>query len=171
MIMNINDVIAKRIREARKDRGLTQQVIANHLGRTAAAISDLERGKVQVSAGDLYQIANLLNKPIEYFYGEDYGGKEIQDLIAITRKQSPKARSQSIEFTTRFLRLQDLVNNLDEASSDPVDVEQIQMFLDDFVPLSTMINAAAKQLNEMQDKIFHELESQGVDLTKFLKIS
>ena len=32
-----------------------------------------------------------------------------------------------------------------------------------------MINSAAKQLNDMQDKIFLELESQGVDLSKYLK--
>jgi transcriptional regulator with XRE-family HTH domain len=168
--MNINEIITKRIREARKERGLTQQDIAVHLGRTAAAISDLERGKVQVSANDLYIIAKLLNKPIEFFFGEEYGGKDVQDLIAIIRRQSSNARTQSIEFTTRFLRLQELGDDLNTYSSEQISEEQIQKFLDNFVPLSTMINSAAKQLNDMQDKIFQELESQGVDLSKFLKI-
>jgi len=53
------------------------------LGITASTISELERGEVQISASDIYQIAQILNKPIEFFYGEEYGEKEIQDLITI----------------------------------------------------------------------------------------
>ena len=166
----MNEIIAQRVREARKERGLTQQDLADHLGRTAAAISDLERGKVQVSAGDLYKIAVFLNKPIEYFYGEEYGGKDVQDLIAIIRKQPHDTRTQSIEFTTRFLRLQEFGDTLDQSSSNQITEEQIGKFLADFIPLSTMINSAAAQLNDLQEKIFHELESQGVDLSKYLKL-
>ncbi len=66
-LIPMNDLIVKRIKEARIERRFTQQDIAKHLGRSTAAISELERGKVQVSASDLYQIAQLLNKPIEYF--------------------------------------------------------------------------------------------------------
>ena len=90
----MNEKIAKRIREARKERGLTQQDLANQLGRTAAAISDLERGKVQVNATDLYQISQFLNRPIEYFYGEDYLGSDVQDLIAIIRKMPKDIRKE-----------------------------------------------------------------------------
>ena len=56
----MNNIIVKRIRDVRKERGLTQQDLANILDKTAAAISDLERGKVQVNASDLYKIATLL---------------------------------------------------------------------------------------------------------------
>ena len=39
----MNKEIVKRIKDARLEKGLTQQDIANYLGKTAAAISDLER--------------------------------------------------------------------------------------------------------------------------------
>ena len=63
----MNEIIVKRIKAARMERGLTQQNLADQLGRTAAALSDLERGKVQVTASDLLKLARYLNKPIEYF--------------------------------------------------------------------------------------------------------
>ena len=75
----MNDLIVKRIKEARLERGLTQQNLAKHLGRSTASISELERGKVQVTASDLFLIAQLLNKPIEYFYGEEFSDKDIQE--------------------------------------------------------------------------------------------
>ena len=67
----MNEIIVKRIKEARLERRLTQHNLAEHLGRSTAAISELERGKVQVTASDLYQISQMLNKPIEFFYNED----------------------------------------------------------------------------------------------------
>ena len=90
--------------------GLTQQDIANHLGRTAAAISEMERGKVQVSASDLYTIAKLLNKPIEYFYGEEIGEKEIGNLTAFLRNQNPEAREQSILTLSMIASMQEIAD-------------------------------------------------------------
>jgi transcriptional regulator with XRE-family HTH domain len=56
----MNETIIKQIKAARMERGLTQQDLADQLGRTAAAISDLERGKVQVTASDLYKLSRYL---------------------------------------------------------------------------------------------------------------
>jgi transcriptional regulator with XRE-family HTH domain len=58
-----------RLLVARFERGLTQQDIADHLGKTAAAISEMVRGKVQVSASALSKFAVLPDKSIELFYG------------------------------------------------------------------------------------------------------
>jgi transcriptional regulator with XRE-family HTH domain len=102
----MNNLIVKRIREVRIERGLTQQDIADQLGKTASAISDLERGKVQVSASDLFYLARYLNKPIEYFYGEEYIGEEIQDLIAIIRRTDPEIRAFQIPIIRSILLLQ-----------------------------------------------------------------
>jgi repressor LexA len=66
-----NDDIAKRVKETRKMRGLTQSDVAKVLDKTAATVSDMERGKIQISAADLFKISNLLNRPVEYFFGDD----------------------------------------------------------------------------------------------------
>lgn len=78
-----NDDIANKVRETRKMRGMTQSDIAKVLDKTPATVSDMKQGKIQISASDLYKIANVLNKPIEYFYGEEYSTDEIQDLVSL----------------------------------------------------------------------------------------
>jgi len=166
----MNERIVKRIKQARTERGLTQQDLANHLGRTAAAISELERGKVQVSASDLYQIAQLLNKPIEYFYGEEYGEKEIQDFISLIRKQPPEARNQSVITTTMILRLFELGEELKKISEDEkVPMKLVKQFFDVFIPFSTAINLMTEQLNDIRDKLLEEMKIQVIDISNQAK--
>ena len=88
----INEKIVKRIKTARVQRERTQKDLADYLGRTAASISDLERGKVQVTASDLYKISIYLSKPIEYFFGEVFGGEQ-----AIIRGLQPPTIGPRIE--------------------------------------------------------------------------
>jgi len=102
----MNDLIIKRIRDTRLERDYTQQELATFLGKTAAAISELERGKVQVSANDLHQIAKFLGKPVEYFYGEDFIGDDVQALIAIIRRMPPEIRENQVGAIAAMLQLQ-----------------------------------------------------------------
>lgn len=111
--INMNDLIVKRIRETRLERQLTQQDLANCLGRTAASISDLERGKVQVSANDLQKLASYLNKPIEYFYGEEYTGDDVEDLISIIRRLDPEIRSLQIPAIKSIILVQQKSDEFD----------------------------------------------------------
>ena len=48
----------------------------------------MERGKVQVSASELLIIANLLNTPIEFFYGEEIGDQYTSDIVTYIEKRS-----------------------------------------------------------------------------------
>ena len=118
----MNEIIVKRIKAARMERGLTQQNLADQLGRTAAALSDLERGKVQVTASDLLKLARYLNKPIEYFYGEEYIGDDVQDLIAIIRRMDPGIRALQLPIIKSILLVQQksdeikLQDTMDEAA-------------------------------------------------------
>ena len=102
----MNELIVKRIKDARIERGLTQKDLADHLGRTAAAISDLERGKVQISASDLYKLAVFLGKPVEYFYGINYSGKEIEDVIALIREIDPETDGELFPTISLFMEYQ-----------------------------------------------------------------
>jgi len=163
----MNNLIVKKIKEARIERGLTQKDLANHLGKTAAAISDLERGKVQVTASDLYHISQLLNKPIEYFFGEELGDNEIQGLIAVLRKQSPKGQASSIELSRMMLRMQelgDLAKSLPEGEDLPI--ETVKEFYNLFVPFSVTLNKMTSVLNELRAKFDAELKLRGIDLSK-----
>jgi transcriptional regulator with XRE-family HTH domain len=161
----MNDLIVKKIKEARLERGLTQHDLAEHLGRSTASISELERGKVQINASDLYQVAQLTNKPIEYFYGEEYGEQEIQDLIAIIRKQPLEIRSQSIETTKLLLQMQQIGDIIRENPDKDLSIEELQSFLAAFIVFSKQVNDLTEKMNDIREKLISELKAQGIDLS------
>lgn len=116
-----NNDIAGIVRETRKQKGLTQRDIAYALEKTPATVSDIERGKIQVSASDLSKIANVLNKPIEYFFGEGHESEEFQDLILLIRKQPKEAQLKIIEQTKMlflFYTFEKIVNIKDRKLSN-----------------------------------------------------
>jgi len=76
----INLYIRNRIKEARAQRDVSQLEIARVLEKTGSAVSDIERGRVQVSASDLSLIADRLEKPISYFYPAPVRGADPSDL-------------------------------------------------------------------------------------------
>ncbi len=59
--------IAKRIREAREQLGWTQALLAEQMGRTQTAVSYWEAGKRKPSLDDLIDLADALNRDVDYF--------------------------------------------------------------------------------------------------------
>lgn len=53
--------IGAKIRRLRTEEGLSQEELGHVLGKSHAAISDIERGKTDLSVLDLLLIANHLN--------------------------------------------------------------------------------------------------------------
>jgi transcriptional regulator with XRE-family HTH domain len=62
--------VGARIRERRVMLGLSQQQMADMIGVTYQQAHKYERGINRISAGRLYQIAQVLRVPIEYFFEE-----------------------------------------------------------------------------------------------------
>lgn len=153
----MNEAIAKRIRRAREERDLTQQDVADYLGRTAASISDLERGKVQVSAKDLFKLSQFLNKPIEYFYGEEYLGDDVQDLISIIRRMPPEIRASQISAIKTFLELQrqsDILMQIDDQDDglQKQHAKDLYSSLSNYLILITeMRNRAMEAKNQLEE--------------------
>lgn len=62
-------LVGDKIAEARKACGLTQKELACAVGfETATPISFIENYKRTVTADTLYDISQVTNKPIEWFY-------------------------------------------------------------------------------------------------------
>ena len=76
----INRYIREQIRSAREQRGMTQADLAKFIYKSRVAMSDIERGRVQVSASDLSLMASALEKPVAYFYPPVDRGVEESDL-------------------------------------------------------------------------------------------
>lgn len=65
-----SDILAKRIKKARKDRGLSQQDLAELLNITNKAISSYEVGRASPSIETLREISRITYRPISYFINE-----------------------------------------------------------------------------------------------------
>ena len=59
--------IGERIKQAREEIGLTQLELAARLKCTQSALSNYELGKRKLSLTLLIEVAQILNKPIDFF--------------------------------------------------------------------------------------------------------
>lgn len=66
-------VLAKRLREEREKKGLTQSELAKKIGKEdgASYISNIETEKNAASIDALFDIANVLDVPLDYLCGRD----------------------------------------------------------------------------------------------------
>ncbi len=63
-------ILGKKIRELRTAKGVSQEELGKALGRSHAAVSDMERGVTEITVKDLYRIAEILSVPITEFIKE-----------------------------------------------------------------------------------------------------
>ncbi len=59
--------IGNKVRELRIKKGRSQEELGKALTRSHAAVSDIERGKTDLSVSDLYIIANFFQVPVTEF--------------------------------------------------------------------------------------------------------
>jgi transcriptional regulator with XRE-family HTH domain len=67
----VDHQVGRRIRQARRDVKLTQEQLGNMIGLTFQQVQKYEKGVNRVSAGTLYEIAQVLDLPISWFFDED----------------------------------------------------------------------------------------------------
>ncbi len=93
---DIDRHVGARVRERRIMLGLTQQQLADLIGVTYQQAHKYERGINRVSAGRLFEIAQVLSVPIGYFFD----GLEGQEL----RATSPRER-MCLELARNFAQI------------------------------------------------------------------
>lgn len=64
----LNSEVGRRIRERRKDRGLTLKQLANRTGLSVSLISQIELGKSAASMSTLHKLATALQIKMTYFF-------------------------------------------------------------------------------------------------------
>jgi Zn-dependent peptidase ImmA (M78 family)/transcriptional regulator with XRE-family HTH domain len=73
--------IGRRLKEARLNCGLTQEVAADAVGIARTAVVSIEAGKRSISTLELSKFSNLYHRPVTYFLGSDEskveGGAEV----------------------------------------------------------------------------------------------
>ena len=102
--------LAERLREARDYVGLSQEMVAEHLGVPRPAVSSIERGTRKVSSLELKQLAALYRRPVAFLLGTDTETEAAMDgdsfagaLFRATQELDESDRDQVLRFA-EFLR-------------------------------------------------------------------
>ena len=100
--------LATRLRDAREYLGLSQDQVAQHLGISRSALSNIETAQRRVEAVELTRLAALYKRPVAHFTGESAapGDGLPPDVALLARKASkltPKDREELARFAD-FLR-------------------------------------------------------------------
>ena len=76
--------VGSKIRERRKEMGLTATELAIQVDTSAATISSIENGQSAAKVSLLIEIARVLKVSLDYFQP-----KELNDLIPLLKTKSP----------------------------------------------------------------------------------
>lgn len=97
------DLIAARIREARKMAGLSQEQLAKFLRLHRPAISEIEAGNRRVSAEELSRMAELLDVNVAWILGEGPDNVEMDDpRIQLAARELQRLKPEDLN---RLLKL------------------------------------------------------------------
>ncbi len=126
----MHSTIGIKVREARIIRGFTQQNLADHLGKTPQAISEIERGNTQISAIDLHKLAELLSMPIEVFYYDTDLDQEVNVILSLIRKLPPDVMKLQLTLIKSILEFE--VKQSKFKSLDFEETDDIEQYVSDF---------------------------------------
>ena len=102
--------IGLKIKERRKNVGLTQEYIANILDVNPSHISNIEGGRAHPSLTSLVKIANILQCSIDYFIAGEYTFKVDKDMERTLDEQiMDKLKYADSDKKLRILKMIDLL--------------------------------------------------------------
>lgn len=76
-----NKHIGIRVSQARKNKALTQDQVAEQLGIARSALVKIENGQRGLSANELFNISEILEIPMDYFFLSNYNETSIQSIV------------------------------------------------------------------------------------------
>ncbi len=115
-------LLGRRLREARKARGLTQQEVADSLDVARTTVTALEKGDRRTRPNELIQLARLYGRPVGDFVGtkEPISDFSVQFRAAVTNLDSPQAKDEMQHAVEAFQRLCEDYRYLEELNESPL---------------------------------------------------
>ena len=105
--------IGCRLRELRKERGLTQAELARQIGIQQSDLSRMEKGEYRVSLDNLFKILGVFDLDLADFFGRQHATTEQErqplsrrdmKILHLLRELSPEGRAEVQEFLEFKLR-------------------------------------------------------------------
>ncbi len=105
--------IGSRLRELRKERGLTQAELARQIGIQQSDLARMEKGEYRVSLDNLFKILGIFDLDLADFFGEKaVATQSVQQplsrgdmkILHLLRELSPEGRTEVQEFLEFKLR-------------------------------------------------------------------
>lgn len=93
--MDLKTHIGVKVKAARLDRGLTQERLAEALGRAVETISNIERGHAQSGLDTLEKISSVLGVPMTYFFADLDSARRVSK-VRLEAEERLKALSKSM---------------------------------------------------------------------------
>lgn len=112
--------LGSRLQAAREVAGFTQSDVAEVLGVSRPAVSQLEGGRVHVDSLTLRRLAKLYAHPIEHFFGEETADTSVDELVLSKVRHLPSADRAAISRFLDFCRnLAFIRSELDRPRKNP----------------------------------------------------
>lgn len=99
----IDDWIARRVKQARVERGLSQEALADKLGISLQQIHKYEAGRNRISATRLAAISEALGKPLDEFFE----GLDAEATQTSQEPRSPDRGRECLELVRNFEQVND----------------------------------------------------------------
>jgi transcriptional regulator with XRE-family HTH domain len=105
--------IGGRLRELRKERGLTQAELARQIGIQQSDLSRMEKGEYRVSLDNLFKILGVFDLDLADFFGDQHEKTEREQqplsrhdmkILHLLRELSAEGRAEVQEFLEFKLR-------------------------------------------------------------------
>ena len=85
--MDIDDLLAERVRELRKEQALTLDALAQRSGVSRSMISLIERGETSPTAAVLSKLADAFNLPLAALFAHSEEGSDSSPLARQAQQQ------------------------------------------------------------------------------------
>jgi transcriptional regulator with XRE-family HTH domain len=91
--------VGQRVRQRRVLCGLSQTELANAIGLTFQQLQKYERGMNRISASKLWQISQVLDLPVQWFFKEYAEPKDEEDK----RKECFQMKRETLELVRNYV--------------------------------------------------------------------
>ena len=104
--------VGKRVRARRTLTGLSQSKLGKAIGTTFQQVQKYERGMNRISSSRLYQIAEVLDVPIPYFFDDlpaDISGRQtpgLSDMAPTPFEGDQMANQEALKLVRAYYRIQ-----------------------------------------------------------------